>query len=241
MATGTFYLRPSADISVEHTKVPKDSAAYLLINEVTYDEFATYISTATGGTDSSITTSDVSKFSLSGNMPTDKFKITAVRIVMVHRASLDGSAYNTFGFALDDVEVYGNKITLPETTSTADDGSTVYVWKTNTETYDNNSEIVSYLNSWITENKTFPNLIISTEAQASGTSKQSGSSTVSITQVYVEIDYTTDLGLNIHRKVGDAWVQTQSAYQKQNGVWIEITEDACKEILQNNLLNSGNA
>lgn len=50
--------------------------------------------------------------------------------------------------------------------------------------------------------------------------------------------YEERAGMNLYHKKGGAWKQTQTAYEKRSGVWIEITEDECREILQNNFLSS---
>jgi hypothetical protein len=57
--------------------------------------------------------------------------------------------------------------------------------------------------------------------------------------VYVELDCEYEAGLNIHHKVNGTWKQAQAAYQKQNGVWVEITEDECKNLLASSLCDKG--
>jgi hypothetical protein len=51
--------------------------------------------------------------------------------------------------------------------------------------------------------------------------------------------HLTRLGIGISHKVDGEWKQAQAAYQKQNGTWIEITEDECKNLLANSLCDKG--
>lgn len=78
LIAGSLTLRPSADISVEHTLYPSDStAAYLLINEEVADDSSTYIVSGVSGG------SPTSKFKLNdiAQLPGNGFTVTSVNIV----------------------------------------------------------------------------------------------------------------------------------------------------------------
>lgn len=96
---GTVYLRPTADISVNHNVYPAGSAGYACIDESVADGDATYIySSSYAGSD----------FTLSGTIP-DGMKVTSAKAVYVAKyknisnnftpvvvqIKIDGATYNT--------------------------------------------------------------------------------------------------------------------------------------------------
>ena len=214
MATGTFILRPSADISVGHTLYPSDStAAYLLINEETDDGSSTYI---TSNSSSGLT----SKFALSGNIPSELAKVTNIKVV--HVSSNAASNYTSIiNYSL---EIDGTKVSVSDSFSPSD---TSYI------VYEKNITDTTFLNK-LNSSGAFSDLTLTiTSSCASNKSYK-----VNTTQVYLEVTYNTaDIG--VHKKINGSWVAATQAYQKTNGAWTEITADECKAILQNSLCKRG--
>lgn len=223
MATGKFYIRPSADISLEHPVYPDTlGAGYLAINEEVSDGTATYIG-LTSNPNSDLEWSSSFKMSLFG----DKEITKVISATLRYDGEVDRGARlsaNWIYFYISDEEVwysYHNNMT---------DGSK----------YDGVSDadmpdVVSALNSHIEANGSgIPEitLVVSSNCSRNDGTKYISKTYVSYIAIELECEYTA--GLNIHRKVNDNWVQAQAAYQKQNGSWVEITEDECKAILQSN-------
>ncbi|MBO5009581.1 MAG: hypothetical protein J6D20_02615 [Clostridia bacterium] len=64
-------------------------------------------------------------------------------------------------------------------------------------------------------------------------------SSVYLTQAYVEIVYEELPGIGVHKMVNGAVKAATAAYRKAGGAWAEITEEECKSVLQNNIITEG--
>lgn len=223
MATGTIYLRPSADIYVEHALTPSDSAyAYLLICEDVSDGNSTYICS----TDT--VTAPTSKFKLSstnqiGNKP---FIVNSVSIIGEAYTTQDAAgAKNEFALEINGIET---EYVLTQTSKDVDISTQM-------------SSAVGLINDFILTHGTLPDInIIVTSLTFDYTSGNKARSVNSgITQVYVAINYEEIPGIGVYKKVGEQWKEATAAYHKVGGAWVEITEEECKSILQNNTICSG--
>ena len=213
MATGTFYLRPSADISVEHSLYPEGStSAYMLINEETSDGEATYIYKYCYNEYSA-----TSSFKMNGEYPDKIPNITSAKLV------INGD---------DD----GSKNAYREIKATVKIGSTSFEYSNtsnphiSTDASDIAAEINNNLNNGIVPNVEISIYSYLSDNQDVGTEGL----TVYITQVYIELTYEFDL--NIYTKSNGVWTQADAVYQKQGGVWTEITGDEGKSVLRSHLI-----
>lgn len=244
MATGTFYLRPSADVLLEHSSSLTEGG-YLAINEEVADGDATKIINIRD-----YDTPDSSIFKLAGIVPNEKIKIIDIKVCVNALIWAENGASGGSSSVSIDVMLSVNGTTIDPYTicnlhsqinSNVNTPYTLY----ESVNFDNENILKNTINNYLlsSEYKNLPDieLTITTTVKAAQDDKGRGKAGVYITQAYVVCSFDTNFGLSIHKKVNGSWLQAQAAYQKQNGTWVEITEDACKEILQNNLLNSGNA
>lgn len=225
MATGTIYLRPCADISVEHMIYPANSglSAYQHINEEVSDEDALYIKVDTYDDDDVAT----SKFKLSNaTSPSNKtFIITGVDIGGDPTgASSAGDARNAFKLEINGTET---ETFLVESEKNALISVSV-------------PDVIVALNEYVAINGTLPdiNIIITSYRYTSTSDGGNKAQTVDsgVSQIYVAIHYEEITDIGIHRKVNGAWVPATAAYQKVNGAWVEITADELRNYTQNNLI-----
>ena len=229
---GTLILRPSADVSVGHKKLMSGSsvttAAYLLVNDVVCDGYASIINHSA---DSMDRTSITSKFSLSVENPvTERIKIVAIRIYA--SGVVNGTSYGRFSHEVS-LSVDNAAISVPISISYgAYDGD--YPTSQATVTDAGFLEAVNAYEGLANGMIPAFTLGITSIAAQNDSSKSSDSD---ISQIYVEIDYES--GLNIHRKVDGEWRQAQIAYQKINGAWAEISEKLLKSILAASLATKG--
>lgn len=215
MATGTFYLRPSADISVGHTLYPTTSAAaYLLINEEVSDEDATYIRSP--DTQTGVSTSKF-KLSNTSQLPGKRFIVNSVNIAGdTYTSYSNGENKNEFILEINGIE-------------------TAIVATTTNKTFDISvADAITLINEAVAQNGILPDInitVISYDSLFSDTTKERNVAS-GVSQVYVAINYEEILDIGVHKKVNGEWVAATAAYQKQSGAWVEITEDECKAILQ---------
>lgn len=220
MASGTFYLRPSEDISIEHNLIPAESAsAYLLINEEVADDDSTYIISQQKN-DAMVYTS---KFKLGGSIPTvaSEIKITDITLTARGFNGVSTAGSIEVNIAINDVSI-ANIANIGGLSS----------WETVTANASESS--LSVINNYIKERgiagiKDIVLTIVDSHKEK-GDDKTNGNKR--ITQVYVTVNYDTSTGNGIHRKVNGVWKEAKQAFRKVNGDWLEITEDECKSILQ---------
>lgn len=226
-------LRPSADISTEHTIPSGFSGVYQLINEEVADDATTCIGTGTikaGGDSEEIVDLTSVVALISGEFS----KKNVVSMKLVSRINIEnpstygGDVYVSCAITVgDDVVEF-----IPFSTDTAD------VYETRiTEAIEPYATIVQAINSYIKSNDALPEIKLSINTYAKstggGNGKQGSAVSAYVTQAYLELYYEDDLGFNIHRKVNGTWLQVQAAFKKQNGAWVELTEDECKQELNN--------
>lgn len=231
---GSFILRPSEDILLEHEVVPSTIVSgYLAINENTADDNATYLKTQ-GGHDYDV--EHHSSFYLSGNIPMDG-KMRILAIMSVSRADLVSTtqASSSFKTVISFGDVY--------TTANSDSNS----WLADVDGYTTyecvcTSELKDAINTAISTNgiSELQKLILDVYSIAgANVNNEKGTYTsASISQVYLELIYEDVLDIGVHKKVNDEWQTATSAYQKRSGAWVEISETECKSILQNSFIIS---
>ena len=187
----TWYLRPSADVSVEKegsetiTYFPEGSTSpYLLINEEVSDETSTYVDVKESGSTSG---ADVTfSFVFSGNV--EKKKIVDAKLNLVAREG--GNATKSFTASVSFQGVtYGSLVTVDSNPSYAKIDSATY--KTFSVPLDA-GDFVAALNTYVAANgagvlsmNVSIRLCVSEESQGT-TSK---TDTISFTQAYLEITY----------------------------------------------------
>lgn len=231
MATGTVYLRPSADISLGHPVYPETlTAGYLAICEEVSDGKATYIGVSDATSDFSYTSNF--KLSLDGD-----YKIKNV-LSATFKFSGGVSGYYIEGneaIAKCECTVLFNGVEVFSDYDVSGDYST-HTGLTDADM----SDLTAAFNSYIGQNgaETIPEITVTIlNSFQKGSSKGTLYSYTSQVAIKLECEY--EAGLNIHHKLNGTWLQAQAAYQKQNGAWVEITEDACKSLLSNSLCDKG--
>lgn len=229
-ATGTFYLRPSADISLTHPVVPDTlGAGYLAINEVVSDGAATYIGVdeITDGTGFDYT----STFKMSLDC---EYKIKSILSAkFIFNGTVSGGSTVTQGASNIAhceciVTLNGENVFSGERYEQGGDGKA-----SDTLSNADMPNFVSVLNNFFNTNNVgnMPDIVININNSLAVNGGKGGTSYVSQVAIEIECEYIS--GLNIHHKIDCVWKQVQAAYQKQNGSWVEITEDECKSIMSN--------
>lgn len=229
MATGTFYLRPSADISLGHPVYPDTlGAGYLAISEEVSDGSSTYIGVDQATTDSAYT----SIFKLSLNEIPEIINILSATFIYngyVNGISTVGNSTEAYCYCT--VKINEQQIF----TGYENSGSGSYDSLTLADMPDLVSVLNSHIKNFGIENIPEVTIEISTEVENARTdSKGKASSYVSQIAIALECEYAE--GLNINHKVNGEWKAATAAYQKQNGAWVEITEDECKSILSGSFI-----
>ena len=233
MATGTFYLRPSADISLGHPVYPTTLlAGYLAISEEVADGTATYIGVTTSPDDTQSFSSTFAMRITSGE------KITKVLTATF--------GYNGSTEVADGKGDSEHACTLQTGTTVLFSGKKGEKWMSDGNNYYGNldgedmPDLVTYLNNYLAANGpgAFPQLElrIDTKVDKNNGSKNVAQAFVSQVCVILECEYAT--GLGIHAKVNGEWKQAQAAYKKVNGAWVEITEEEAKQIIGTGLVRS---
>jgi hypothetical protein len=233
---GVLILRPNADISAEHAIPSGFTGVYQLINEEVADDATTSIGdTVKAGTDVDEESDLTSIVSLAGG-PFSKKNIVLMRPVL--RYSSSGSNIVLDGNTSVKVSVIVGDANESFESSASTEG---YVTEEGWNLFPKSS-VVQEVTSYVKTNKVLPEISLSlcTDVSSSGSSiKQGYLASAYITQAYLEIIYEDALGIGISHKVDGEWKQAQAAYQKQNGTWIEITEDECKNLLASSLCDKG--
>ena len=246
MATGTFYLKPSADVSLGHSVYPADSTAgYLLINEEVPDEYTTYIYHEAAVSDSPV--SVTSKFTLGYNetLP-ENIKITDCTChIRIKHSTDSGTATSTHKLIgekcniileIDNNEVLSFNTFFPIRTTNVRDNhmpnintSGEYINPHNHSLF----SLVNIINNYIKENNSLPIITatITTSYDSYSTSSNKEKLKIMIDEFDIEIQYTDYI--NSYKKDGNEWMIISKAYKKVNDNWIEITESETS-----NLLNS---
>lgn len=228
MASGTFYLRPSADVSLEHSVYPDTlTVGYLAISEEVSDGETTYL--AGNGT---ATLNKTSTFAFSGIVPSTPIILQEGGICLdftVPTTHGGASQTNVFvNFYIEGVEVgsYSEQYSIGAGNAKIID-SAYYILT---------DEAIEIINNHLTVNKSLPDIQVSVRfyMDYSTNSKGSGGGVGNLTQMYVELSY--DEVLSIYTKSNGTWQQARKAYQKQSGVWVETSETECKDYLSSHLI-----
>lgn len=220
-----FCFRPSADISLQHES--SLTAGYLAICEEILDGDSTLIQSL--GQPGEHT--EVSEFRLSGTVPSEKIKIVGLYAIVSSQNANGSVDRNTCTLTIGDKSQTAEF--LPTAAGTGDS------YNVSACEFD---ELLDLVNAYIKANGvgSFPDATISITTSTNSPENSKGTYPYTkISQVYLEVVYQRESGLNIYSKSSGGWVQSQSVYQKQSGTWVEITEDECIEILQGNLVIMG--
>ena len=233
MATGTFYLRPSADISLGHPVYPDTlEAGYLAISEEVSDGTATYI----GAYDPDNAVEYASSFRMS------LVDGAEIKSVLSAKLGFAGSCFRAGSNSYNRAECDCSVFVSGESVFT---GS--YVSRNNAEgtqviedglTNADMPDLVTAINGFLSSSGSavLPDVTIDISNSINATDGKN-TATSYVTQIYIELECEYASGFNIHRKASGSWAQVQAAYQKRDGAWVEITEDECRAILQGNKLN----
>lgn len=211
MATRIITLRPSSDVSLEHS-CSSGSSGYLMIDDVTSDEDSTYIYSSHTNSSSSKT----SLFSLSGSIPNENINITGATLhVSASSSNSMSTAQCNCYFSVGDYNGTNNSsmgIETNVTTSYQDFSST-------------STAFVDAINAYIKENNSFPNIYVKIITTGK-TSSSKNTYQVRTTQVYVDLNYETvdSSQQEFYIKQNGSWIVVSAVYRKENGVWVEQTD-----------------
>ena len=191
-----FYLRPSADISIEHALVPANSPnAYSLINEEVSDSSSTYIVTSPVAGETVVQTSS---FKMSGTKPSDAKRIYSAAVVAIPHSISTGltkviAIVNGRSFELSSIDLNDENYVSFGYTS---------------------QDFVDAISSY----EVLPEISVSLTTSETREADVKVLNPSGITQVYIEVKY--DIG--VYRKVNSEWKNAIDAYRKINGVWTKI-------------------
>lgn len=219
MAESSFYLRPSADISLNHTVVPADlSAGYLAISEEISDNSSTYISGRNG---------EGSIFELSGNIPSE---CKAIKGGIIYLDFTKVYIAGNQAFSEATIKLYVNEKELGSYYSDSVDNYVSFVLT--------QEDIIS-INQNISSAGVFPKIWVYVKFDIfyETTSDGKGGGEGNLTQLYIEFEYTENKGF--FKRINGKYLPARVLYQKNNGTWAEITEDETKTILKNNTIRPG--
>jgi hypothetical protein len=238
--------RPNADISAGH-EVPSGFAGiYQLLNETSSDGDTTCISSHGDYSNDKGTIEDKTSIVTIGAPFPKKTNIIQLRILAslyldTTNTTYGTNVYVTFTLKVNDVSMVFKQCYTPYI-NVYPDATEAWI----TESYylfegvvNVNSSLVSEINSYYKANGSMPRVDIQIQTYAEGyysrneTKITTATNDAKVSQVYLEVVYQDILGLDVYRKEGDSWKQVQAAYQKQNGSWVEISENECKSILSN--------
>lgn len=225
MAENTVILRPISDINIINnggtvlSTNPTDATEiYLLVNEEVADDDATYINVF--GTEANY--GDFSfTFGLDVSKIPSNVRITNVQMYVRGKQSA-GTTRLYSSLVVNEVST--------EEYSVASGGSSYGTTSASLDITD-----IGIINDYIKTNKELPSIQFTIRIHKNETGSQAKTHYYYLTQCYVEFTYEEITGLNIHTKSNDTWIQAQAAYQKQNGAWVEITENECKSVLASSL------
>lgn len=231
MGKQTFYLRPSSDISRQHSvKAGLLEYGYSSINDYHNDGTSTYIYVS----QQADVIQKYSEFGISlTGTSSEHNKIKKVNKAYVKVCGWSESSHTGYtGLLLFDAT--GNQKYFRFWPYSADynidrqgkvEEDTTIAALIN-ELIDNGK--LNELSNW--------KLMVDTRVESDGGEK-SNNSYVSQAVFQLECEYGDDI--NIYDKVNGIYKPAEIAYKKANGTWIEITEDEAKSILNNNTIRRG--
>lgn len=179
-AVDAVYLRPSADISVGHSKYPADASnAYSLINEEVSDGASTHIYVDI--TSTSEASEATSKFAFTPSQPVKSGIVNEIKLVIYGATS-----YCSQSIYLFKCDVNGNDET---SFYSLDPGGSILEYEATEAYFSNTSELaslISKVNEYLSANGSLPVLNITLYTQAYGSSSKNAGK-ISLTQIYLEL------------------------------------------------------
>jgi len=189
----TFYLRPSSDISLEHS-CSTGSSGYALINEATPDDDSKYIYYEFKGSSSSGTTKTAtSSFGTTGTIPAT-YTIKSATLYIRAKRGGDASSDSTINSSVGSSSIGATKLT------------------TSYANYSCNVDVSNLSRSGDTVSAT---LTATTAIKCYKNDTGNGR----ITQAYIQVEAEdTSAGIPAYIKINGIWVK-KKIYQKVNGTW----------------------
>lgn len=236
MADGVTSLRPSADVSVGFVLEPAESTAgYLLINEESPDGSTTCLQHTFNSEDtSSFSESSTFKFACV-DAQLLSCRIKSAKLYVAYGMAQLGSQVATLTNFRVDAMIAVDGVVSKTYSVTGTDGNGFIDLQYASYFADITDVLV---NKSLSSDYTVTLTLICDNCETYRTEdtqvKTYTTNTKSITTAWIEVEYTTDIG--VHHKANGAWVAATAAYRKVNGAWSEITEDECKAILSSNLI-----
>lgn len=235
MASGTFILRPSADLdevgSGNSFLTNIDAPKYSLISEEVADGDSTYLHGHDG--------TYYGAFRISGEIPNVEFAVKEIRITANYKIDKSGKYANNVSSSDVDISLHLNDAcssswNLP---STDNDNMDAYASATNTVA-SNYSDFLKELNLGLDSDGVsfFSNikLVLITECNKTESSKDGVSTNdFRISQIYVEVDYEEIFGFH---KVSGSWRGAYETYKKENGNWVSIANEDGMNIIRSRFL-----
>lgn len=220
------YMRPTADIYVNHTMYPEGSTnGYTLINEEVSDGSATYIGVTTGNADIRVTKS--SSFVLAGvDMPLDEYEITGLELVVKYSQPSSGTVEFLSSYTVTSNGIMGVSDVYTGNSSTLSNSSF------SISSFDRNGNFLQMFNEYVKANGKTPDveLAVTTHCKSS-----KSSASFYITQLYLQVTYNTlvykKLPVKTTTVTGSFGIQTTittggwtqaKVYKKTNGVWSAV-------------------
>ena len=244
---GQAIYRPASDIAVGHALQEGFSGVYQLLNEENADDDITYIESY-GSSDHTVEDLRESIIAVDSQLPS---RVMILQLRLSARLFLSFGSSNVLSRATGGVTLL---VSIPGLVSVSFKQTSaplsVYgdaAWHEDEYyTFEGiisaNSSLITAINSYYEMHGVMPEIQVSITTAAEGTqnsSKGNSDGIVRVSQIYLEAVYEDFPCLNIYYKRSNGWTQIQTAYKKQDGSWVEITEDECRDILQNNLLLNG--
>lgn len=197
----TLILRPTSDISLDHT-CSSGSSGYAMLSEETADDNSTYIQqTISSGS----TSSKTSSFKFTTVMPVSKLKITAIK-AYVRATSTSSSSYDDY--SLNYTVSINGKTSSSQSMSLSSSYSTNSV-SLSTSTFNLNDVEINNLN----------NLNFQMSITTSGY-RDKDKFYIRITQIYLEITYEEIITQKLYLKVNGVYQPVQNVYKKINNQYV---------------------
>ena len=198
----TLILRPTSDISLDHT-CSSGSSGYAMLNEETADDGSTYIQQTINSILSSSETTSSFKFTMA--MPVSKLKITAIK-AYVRATSTSSSSSDSYSL--------NYTVSINGETSSSQSMSLSSSYSTNsvslsTSTFNLNDVEINNLN----------NLNFQMSITTSGR-RNKDTFYIRITQIYLEITYEEIITQKLYLKVNGVYQPVQNVYKKINNQYV---------------------
>ena len=198
----TLILRPTSDISLDHT-CSSGSSGYAMLNEETADDGSTYIQQTINSILSSSETTSSFKFTMA--MPVSKLKITAIK-AYVRATSTSSSSRDSYNLNYT-VSING-KTSSSQSMSLSNSYSTNSV-SLSTSTFNLSDVEINNLN----------NLNFQMSITTSGR-RNKDTFYIRITQIYLEITYEEIITQKLYLKVNGVYQPVQNVYKKINNQYV---------------------